>query len=46
MILLAIVNMLVLLVGFLAGLRKTSPGANHEMAGNSAASQACIEQTR
>jgi hypothetical protein len=43
MVALAIVNMLLLLVGFLTGLRKKSPAANQGMAGDSAASQACIE---
>jgi hypothetical protein len=43
MVVLAIINMLFLLVGFLTGLRKKSPVANREVAGDSAASQACIE---
>jgi hypothetical protein len=40
----AIVNMVLLLVGFLTGLRWKSPGDNREMTGDSAASQARIEQ--
>jgi hypothetical protein len=40
----AIVNMLLLRVGFLTELRWKSPGDNREMTGDSAASQARIEQ--
>jgi hypothetical protein len=40
----AIVNMLLLRVGFLTGLRWKSPGDNREMTSDSAASQARIEQ--
>jgi hypothetical protein len=40
----AIVNMLLLLSGFLAGLRWKSPRANRELTGDSAARQARIEQ--
>lgn len=36
MVLLAIVNMLLLLVGFLTGLRKKSPATNRGMVGDSA----------
>jgi hypothetical protein len=43
MVVLAIVNMLVLLVGFLSGLRKKGPAANQGMAGDQQANQACIE---
>jgi hypothetical protein len=43
MVLPAIINMLLLLVGFLTGLRKKSPAANRGIAGDSAASGACIE---
>jgi len=43
MVVLAMVNMLLLLVGFLAGLRKEKPVANRGVAGDSAANQACIE---
>jgi len=43
MVVLAMVNMLLLLVGFLAGLRKKSPAANRGMADDSPANQACIE---
>ena len=42
MVLLAIVNMLLLLVGFVTGLRKTGPATRREMAGDSA-NQARIE---
>ena len=45
MIVLAIVNLLLLLVGFLTGLPKKSSGANQGMPGDSAANQACLEQT-
>jgi hypothetical protein len=37
MVVLAIVNMLILLAGFLGGLRKRRPAANRGMVGNSAA---------
>jgi hypothetical protein len=40
----AIVNMLLLLGGFLTGLRWKGPRANREMTGDSAAKQAGIEQ--
>jgi hypothetical protein len=40
----AIVDMLLLLVGFLTGLRWKSPGDNRGITGDSAASQARIEQ--
>jgi hypothetical protein len=43
MVLPAMVNMLLLLVGFLTEVRKKSPTANREIAGDSAASRACIE---
>ncbi len=43
MVMLAIVNMLVLLVGFLARLRKKSLGADRGIGGDSAANQACTE---
>ena len=43
MVVLALVNMLLLLAGFLTGLRKKSPAANQGMAGDSRANQACIE---
>ena len=44
MVVLALVNMLLLLVGFLTGLRKKSSGPNQGMPG-AAANQACLEQT-
>jgi hypothetical protein len=43
MLVLAIVNVVLLLVGFLPGLRRKSPVANPGMAGDSAASRAYIE---
>ena len=43
MVVLAIVNMLLLLIGFFTGLRKKSPHANQGMAGGSAANRACTE---
>ena len=43
MVVLAMVNMLLLLVGFLSGLRKKSPAANQQVSGESVASQAYIE---
>jgi len=43
MVVLAMVNMLLLLVGFLFGLRKKGPDANQRMAGDSTANQACTE---
>jgi hypothetical protein len=43
MVVLAMVNMLLLLVGFLTGLRKKSPVANRGIAGDSAANEAHIE---
>ncbi len=43
MVVLAIVNMLLLLVGFLTGPRKKGTADNQGIAGDSAANQACIE---
>jgi hypothetical protein len=43
MIVLALINMLLLLVGFLPALRKKSPAANRGMAGHAPANRACIE---
>lgn len=45
MVVLAMVNMLLLLAGFLTGLRKKRPDANRGITGDSAANQACVEQT-
>lgn len=43
MAVLAMVNMLILLVGFLSGLRARKPVANRGMATDPAANQACVE---